>query len=76
MSTVSPRINASFAPSTMAMLEMVAKKRQTSLSALVREYVEQALEDDEDYDLAKLGDAIYERNKDKPTYSHEDAWSE
>lgn len=57
MPTTLPRAQVTFDPETYETLEAIAKKKHTSLSALVSEMVEAALELAEDQALCEIGAA-------------------
>lgn len=73
MPTKHPRINIVFDKALLADLKTFAAHKHQSISETAKELIAQALELQEDYCLAKLGD---ERVKlSKGFVSHEDAWS-
>jgi len=55
-------------------LHSVSKKKNTSISGLIMDLIEEAIDLREDYALSKIADESYERNKDKPTIPAEEVW--
>ncbi len=74
MPTKHRRINVSFKPRTAQALTRISKKRETSLSHVAQELVEEALELREDIYLSKLAEESEKRAKGKPSVSADKLW--
>jgi hypothetical protein len=72
MSTKNPRINVTFAESTLGILFDLAQQNSQSISGLVRELVLEALELREDFYLSKLAEKRDQANI--KVYSHDEVW--
>lgn len=55
-------------------LNFQSKLKKTSVSKLIMDLIEEAIDLREDYELSKIADEAYERNKDKPTIPAEEVW--
>lgn len=76
MPTKLRRINVSFNPKTAAALTHLSKKRETSLSHIAQELVEEALELREDLYFSKLAEKSEKRAKGQPSVSADKLWKE
>ena len=72
MPTDRPRIQVTLDDKINGMLAMLAEQKNTSMSAIAAELIEEALELHEDIILSKHADERFEAVK--KWYSHEDAW--
>jgi predicted DNA-binding protein len=74
MATKNPRINVTIDPETAAILALMAKKENKTLSAKASDYIKQAIEHDEDMYWVKLA---HERMKEGgKTLSSEEFWKD
>ncbi len=76
MTTKHRRINVTFRPRTARALTRLSKKRDTSLSHVAQELVEEALELREDIYLSNLAAQAEKRAKGKPRISADKLWKE
>ena len=76
MPTKHRRINVSFKPKTVQALTRLSKKRETSISHVAQELIEEALELREDIYLSKLAEESEKRAKGKPSVSSDELWKE
>jgi predicted DNA-binding protein len=76
MPTKHRRIIVSFKPKTVQALMRLSKKKETSLSHVAQELVEEALELREDIYLSKLAEESEKRAKGKPSVSADKLWEE
>lgn len=70
------RINVTFKPSTLHAVNLLAKKKDTSLSNITQELVEQALEMREDIYLSRVAEETEIRAKGKARIPAEKVWKE
>ncbi len=68
------RINVSFKPKTFQALTHLSRKKQTSLSHIAQELVEEALELREDIYLSKLAEESEKRAKGKASVSADELY--
>ena len=72
MATKNPRINVTLDKDLIADLRQIAGQKDKSVSALVQEFILDALDREEDRALSSLSDARDHENAKR--VSHEDAW--
>lgn len=74
MSTKNPRVNVTFNKSDAEVIQIICKKKNISMSSLVRKVVEDWLEDYEDTLLARRAEEAEKRwiASGKKSISHED----
>lgn len=73
MTTIHPRITFTTSKDLFRDLNALADKRKTSVSALVKDLTQKALELEEDRQLSDLGDNLLAENN-ADFISHEDIW--
>lgn len=77
MPTKNPRFSVSFSDDiVIKFLTHYSKERNISVSRMISFLVEKAMEDFEDFELSKIANEAWERNKDKPKFSHEEVMKE
>lgn len=76
MPTKNPRINVTFDPSDQEVIQLICKKKNMSMSKLVRKVVEDWLEEYEDMLLARRAEEAEKRweANGRQTISHEELW--
>ena len=72
MATKNPRINVTLDKELVAELKELAQHKDKSISNLVQEFIEDALDREEDIALSRLADSRDHEKSD--LVSHEDAW--
>ena len=72
MTTKNPRLNVTFESDVVNILSLMAQRRHTSMSSLVRELTLEALARHEDFNLSTIASQL--DTPDTQLYSHEDAW--
>lgn len=76
MATKNPRVNVTFETKTIDILNDLAKVENKSISNIIRELTNEALELREDYYFSKLAEK-FDKELEKGNvelYSHEEAW--
>ena len=76
MPTTNPRVNVTFSESDVEMMHIICKKKKISMSGLIRNVMEDWLEEYEDMLLAKRVEEAEKRweKKGRKTISHEELW--
>lgn len=74
MPTKNPRYMVSVPKQIAEILCSYSKQQDISVSKLILHLIEEALELLEDMELSRIADEAWERNKDKPRFSHEEVW--
>lgn len=76
MPTKNPRVNVTFNPNDYEVMEIVCKKKNLNMSALVRKVVEDWLEEYEDMLLARRAEEAEKEwiAEGRKTISHEELW--
>lgn len=75
MPTTKKRVNITPPQKTYFILQKTAEQDGVSLSQKALEMIEFAIEMQEDLYFSQLADQLFEENKDKKWYSHEEAWA-
>ncbi|PWU07327.1 MAG: hypothetical protein C5B43_00540 [Verrucomicrobia bacterium] len=73
MPTKKPRLNITLERKTSALLSKLAKKKRKSVSGLATEFIEDALERDEDRILSKI--AELRDTREAKTIAHKNVWN-
>lgn len=78
MPTKNPRVNVTFNESDAEVLQLICKKKNISMSGLVRKVIQDWLEDYEDMLLARRAEEAEKRwiEGGGKTISHEELWKE